>query len=88
MAKKANLAASLDDVLSAPAPAAEARPSARRARPRPQQEGDTVLVGANLPPKYARNLAFLHAETGRSKKELLQEALDDFFVKKGGRNLL
>jgi hypothetical protein len=47
-----------------------------------------VLVGANLPPKYARNLAFLHAETGRSKKELLQEALDDFFVKKGGRNLL
>jgi hypothetical protein len=47
----------------------------------------TVLVGANLPPIYARNLALLHAETGRSKKQLLQEALDMFFTAKGGAGI-
>jgi hypothetical protein len=45
------------------------------------------LVGANLPPAYARNLALLHAETGRSKKDLLQEALDMLFTAKGGAAL-
>ncbi|AXV18543.1 hypothetical protein CYG48_22155 (plasmid) [Neorhizobium sp. SOG26] len=47
----------------------------------------TVLVGANLPPIYARNLALLHAETGRSKKQLLQEALDMLFTAKGGAGI-
>jgi hypothetical protein len=46
-----------------------------------------VLVGANLSPSYARNLALLHAETGRTKKELIQEALDMLFRAKGGRAL-
>ncbi|MCK8782717.1 hypothetical protein M0654_22395, partial [Rhizobium sp. NTR19] len=62
----------------------------RRLRKKPVQAEsatETVLVGANLPPSYARNLAFLHAETGRSKKELLQEALDLFFTSKGGAHL-
>jgi hypothetical protein len=60
------------------------RPRRKAAEPAESSQAETVLVGANLPTSYARNLAFLHAETGRSKKELLQEALDLFFRSKGG----
>lgn len=81
MAKpKPNLAGLLDDLPDA-TPAAEQTSKPKASAP----AGATVLVGANLPPAYARNLALLHAETGRSKKELLQEALDMLFVSKGGR---
>lgn len=45
---------------------------------------DTTLVGANLPPRYAKIVALLHASTGLSKKELLIEALDDLWIKRGG----
>ena len=86
MAKKPNLASVLDGL-----------PESVRAEPQPQivrkgrnkavPEQGTVLVGANLPPSYARNLALLHAETGKTKKVLLQEALDMLFVQKGGRAL-
>lgn len=90
MAKpKPNLAGVLDGLPPAPV-VSESRPS-RRTRPATPATTDgpelTVLVGANLPPKYARNLAFLHAETGRSKKELLTEALDMFFIAKAGPGL-
>ncbi|WP_367957663.1 ribbon-helix-helix domain-containing protein [Aquibium pacificus] len=62
----------------------------RQSRERPYADAGTektVLVGANLPPAYARNLAYLHAETGRSKKQLLQEALDMLFTAKGGAGI-
>jgi len=86
MAKaKPNLAGVLDDLPQTPA-AVVSPPRRNRfaARAEPQE---TVLVGANLPPAYARNLALLHAETGRSKKDLLQEALDMLFTAKGGAAL-
>ena len=87
MAKKPSLAGVLDDLPSAPVPPAIAQRTRRRpARPahEPAATPDpTALVGANLHPSYARNLALLHAETGRTKKELLQEALDLLFTAKG-----
>ena len=82
--KKPNLAAALD-VIEPPRAAMTA--AARPRRSEPADAGDTVLVGANLPPAYARNLAILHAETGKSKKELLQEALKMLFVSQGGRSI-
>lgn len=85
MARKPSLAGVLDDLPAEPAPS----PVPSRARRRPLEPATppepTALVGANLHPSYARNLAFLHAETGRSKKLLLQEALDLLFVAKGVR---
>lgn len=86
MAKaKSNLAGVLDGLPPEPTRAL-AVPRASRSAPSAEPQS-TVLVGANLPPAYARNLALLHAETGRSKKELLQEALDMLFRAKGGAGL-
>lgn len=85
MAKKPNLASVLDG-LPAPVRSEPSKATVRKARGGTEaDQGSTVLVGANLPPSYARNLAWLHAETGMTKKELLQEALDMLFVQKGGR---
>lgn len=87
MAKpKPNLAGLLDHIPDAPPLAPQQR---RQTRERLHAEAatETVLVGANLPPAYARNLAYLHAETGRSKKQLLQEALDMLFTAKGGAGI-
>lgn len=85
MAKpKPNLAGLLDNIPDEPPLAA------RQTRQRTHTDAAserTVLVGANLAPAYARNLAFLHAETGRSKKQLLQEALDMLFTAKGGAGI-
>lgn len=91
MAKKQpNVAAFLDTALAREpetrGAAPEQEPAARR-RSSARQGEKTVLVGANLPPRYARNLAMLHAETGKDKKALLMEALDNFFVAKGGPRL-
>lgn len=87
MAKsKPNLAGVLDDIPATPAPSKAIADDEPRRR-RPAEHGPTVMVGANLPPTYARNLAMLHAETGRSKKQLLQEALDMLFTAKGGASL-
>lgn len=84
MKPKPNLAFVLDDI-----PPQEAPKQRRRRKSSEVEASDpvTVLVGANLDPSYAQNLAFLHAETRRSKKDLLQEALDMLFVAKGGRYL-
>jgi len=82
MAKpKPNIAAAFDSL-----PIADAAPVSRRGRlaSSASTAEPTVLVGANLPPRYARNIALLHAETGKTKKELLQEALDLLFTAKGG----
>ena len=86
MIRKPNLASVLDG-LPEPARAELQLQFIRRGRSKGASEQRTVLVGANLPPSYARNLALLHAETGKTKKELLQEALDMLFVQKGGHRL-
>lgn len=86
MAKaKPNLAGVLDDL--PPPVVANPATSRRRRIAASADTQETVLVGANLPPAYARNLALLHAETGHSKKQLLQEALDMLFTAKGGAGL-
>lgn len=92
MAKKQpNIAAFLDTALAreqaASAPTLQQEPETRRRRLSVGQGEKTVLVGANLPPRYARNLAMLHAETGKDKKALLMEALDNLFIAKGGPRL-
>lgn len=88
MAKsKPNLAATLDGLPDNPAPSQIVDVPARRRRSPAQAQEATVLVGANLPPRYARNLAMLHAETGRGKKELIQEALDMLFTAKASPNI-
>lgn len=43
----------------------------------------TVLIGGHFPPAVARQLALIAAEEGAKKNELLAEALDLLFVKKG-----
>lgn len=91
MAKpKPNLAGLLDGIAAEPPPAStkpQRQPRARRDVTPANEAGPTVMVGANLPPSYARNLAILHAETGRNKKALLQEALDMLFTAKGGAGI-
>jgi hypothetical protein len=85
---KPNLNALLEDIpADEPNPSVPTRGARARLRGVVQNTERTVLIGANLSPRYARNLAFLHAETGRSKKELVQEALDLLFRAKGGPNL-
>lgn len=87
MAKpKPNLASAVDDLPPPPAPITLQR-ATRSRRDTAEATGQTVLVGANLEPRYARNLAMLHAETGKSKKELLQKALDMLFTSAGGPNM-
>ena len=87
MAKaKPNLAGLLDNIPDAPLTPV-VRQAGRSRRNVEVSTEPTVLVGANLPPSYARNLAILHAETGRSKKQLLQEALDMLFTAKGGAGI-
>lgn len=48
---------------------------------------ETTLVGANLPTYYARRVAFFHAETGKSKKKIMQEALDMYFTAMANRHV-
>lgn len=87
MAKpKPNLNVAVEDIPERPAPITAQR-STRPRRDMTEAASQTVLVGANLEPRYARNLALLHAETGKSKKELLQKALDMLFTSAGGANL-
>lgn len=86
-----NLNGVLDGLPPTPVPSTDngprLRPRTKKREAASTEETPTVMVGANLPPSYARNLAFLHAETGRSKKELLQEALEMLFTSKAGPNI-
>jgi hypothetical protein len=56
--------------------------SANRAK---GQAGGTVLVGAHLPKRYSRTLRILAADTERTNKSLIKEALDNLFAAKGVR---
>ncbi|MBZ0261060.1 MAG: hypothetical protein K8F90_10720 [Hyphomicrobiales bacterium] len=69
--------AAVEVVASAPAP----RPTLKYPVP-PSREG-TTLVGAHLAGKYGRTLKLLSATTGQTQRQLLEEALDMLFTKKG-----
>lgn len=88
MAKpKANLNSAFETLKDTPAPAApapaavsaEQEPAPRRTG-RPRRTEETKLVGAQLALHYSRSLNLLSAETGKSNRELLEEALDKLFV--------
>lgn len=82
MAKKANLANALDDVTPAPVVSVAMVRREAKAPPIPSREG-MALVGAHLPAKYQKAMKLLSAETDKSQRELLAEALDMLFVAKG-----
>lgn len=87
---KPKLNAALDDLAAAPAPtvAAPAPAPARTSRAgRPARTEETSLVGAQLATRYSRSLNMLSAETGKTNRELLEEALDDLFTKYGARKI-
>ena len=48
---------------------------------------NTVLIGGHFPPSVAKQLGILAAEEETTKQELLVEALDLLFVKKGKRRI-
>lgn len=81
MAKKANLLSALDAVT--PPPVAPVQREAKAA-PVSTRVG-TALVGAHLPIRYQKALKLLSAETDKSQRDLLKEALDMLFVAKGVR---
>lgn len=83
MAKRASLNDALDDVMPAPV-APVVTPAPERAEPIPSRAG-TVLVGAHLPKKYGKALKLLSAETDKSQRDLLEEALNMLFVAKGAK---
>jgi len=81
MAKKSNLANALDDVTPPPAAPAPVKSVPSR-EVIPSREG-TALVGAHLPAKYQKAMKLLSAETDKSQRDLLAEALDMLLVKYG-----
>ena len=54
---------------------------------RPKRNEETTLVGGQLAIRFGRSLNMLSAETGKANRELLEEALDDLFVKYGARTI-
>lgn len=68
--------ASAEPVPLAPAPARTKRRTVSEAKP-------TVLIGAHLPPAYHKQLRLIAAEEGCQVNNLIREALDLLFVKKG-----
>lgn len=89
MAKpKSNLDAALRlvDVQEAPPPVA-VEASTPRTSGRPRRTEKTKLVGAQLGLRYSKSLNMLAAETGKSNRVLLEEALDKLFVAYGAKEL-
>lgn len=60
--------------IAAKAPANQAAPAGR---------GATKLIGGHFPPEVSAQLRIVAAEEGTTIQNLLAEALDDLFVKKG-----
>lgn len=84
MAKpKANLNGVLDGMAAEPAPvpaAPEPPATPTRSGGRPRRNEPTRLVGAQLGLRYSKSLNLLSAETGKSNRQLMEEALDMLFV--------
>ena len=60
----------------------EKPPRQKRPSTKPSRK-NTTLIGGHFPPSVAKQLGILAAEEGATKQELLAEALDLLFVKKG-----
>jgi hypothetical protein len=85
-AKRATLNDALDNVPPAVAPAAViAEQDTPKRAPIPSREG-TALVGAHLPARYQKALKLLAAETEKSQRDLIAEALDMLFVAKAAKH--
>lgn len=54
--------------------------------PKPSRIG-TRLVGAHLPPSFSKQLNILAAEEEVTVRDLLAEAINDLFVKKGKKRI-
>lgn len=79
MAKKTALLDALDDVTPPPAAPIRREPAVVSTRV------GTALVGAHLPARYQKAMKILAAETGKSQRDLLAEALDMYLVAKGAK---
>lgn len=87
---KPKLSGALDDLAAVPATTVEAPApiNTRVSRAgRPRRTEQTNLVGGQLATRYSRSLNMLSAETGKTNRQLLEEALDDLFTKYGARVL-
>lgn len=63
-------------------PPAEAKPAAPRGKAeRPEYRVGQANVSAYLPKGFQQSVRLLYAQTGRSQRELLAEALNDLFAK-------
>ena len=87
-AKKNPLAAALDraeegGAEETPEPTTAAEPAPARTAKRARSREGTRLVGGHFPEAVSRQLAMIAAEEGVTKQELLAEALNLLFTKKG-----
>lgn len=78
--------------VAATAPASSTAPSPPRQRAKPPAEPKpsrigTRLVGAHLPPSFSKQLNILAAEEDVTVRDLLAEAINDLFVKKGKKRV-
>lgn len=75
---------------AAPAPSPASQPPRPRVKPssgpKPSRIG-TRLVGAHLPPAFSKQLNILAAEEEVTVRDLLAEAINDLFVKKGKKRI-
>ena len=58
-------------------------PASQQRTPPAKARKNTVLIGGHFPPTVAKQLGILAAEEETTKQQLLAEALDLLFVKKG-----
>lgn len=63
-----------------------ARPKKPKKTPKPSR-ANTHLIGGHFPEAWQRQLAIIAAEEGTTRQELLAEALNDLFVKRGKKRL-
>ncbi len=84
MAKKPNkLAAALEGATAEREAPAAPRPSKKVPAKADKGDGKTVLIGGHFDPAVARQLAIISAEEGTNKRELMMEAFNMLFKKKG-----
>ncbi len=56
-------------------------------KPTARSRAGRVLIGGHFPPDVSKQLAIIAAEEGTTKQDLLEEALDLLFVKKGKKRI-
>lgn len=71
---------------TSPSPRSARRREKPSSEPKPSRIG-TRLVGAHLPPSYSKQLNILAAEEEITVRDLLAEAINDLFIKKGKKRV-